>query len=51
MLKSESQKKYNKSKAVRFVKERLSERLSELRAEERRRVCLSMFTCIFNGVY
>eukprot|EP00731_Ephydatia_muelleri_P033267 Em0027g15a len=34
VLKSESQKKYKKSTAVRFVKERLS----ELRAEERRRI-------------
>ena len=33
------------------MKERLSERLSELRAEERRRVCLSMFTCIYVMVF
>ena len=43
MVKSESQKKYKKSTAVRFVKERLS----ELRAEERRRVCLPVYVMVF----
>ena len=43
MLKSESQKKYKKSVAVRFVKERLS----ELRAEERRRVCVPVYVVVF----
>ena len=47
VLKSESLKKYKKTTAIRFVKERLS----ELRAEERRRVCAHVNVMEFIYLY